>query len=145
MKNLYASYDYRKQEISYYRSFQERESQRIAFIAIRNYNHEILDCKDSKPESMGTEIKYIQNHSLETLLSYNIVQGTTFLYQLVKYKKRPAVLEFLNQIEMSSKRERPLLFPEVIADAHLDTAFDRAFDLPHPREIIMRMLNLMLI
>lgn len=125
---LFSSYDFKKKTISYYRNFEERETQRLAFIVIRNYSHEILDCKDPRPN--GAEITYIQNHGLEILLSYNIVQRTTFLYQLVYYKKRAAVLEFLNQLEMSSKREYPFLFPEVFCDGHMDTAFDRAFDIP---------------
>jgi|LauGreDrversion4_2_1035121.scaffolds.fasta_scaffold78971_2 hypothetical protein len=118
-------------EISYYRSFQERNVQRLAFIKLRNYNHDILDCKTGDFDSVADEINYIQNHGPDILLSYNIIKRTTFLYELVRQGKRLVVLEFLDNIELSSKKDcAPFLFPEVFFDGEIDTAFDRAFDLP---------------
>lgn len=132
-------------ELSYYRSFEERRLQRLAFLKLRNYNHEILDCKASGLNSVAEEIRYIQNHGPDILLSYNIIKRTTFLYELVRLGKRLVVMEFLDTLEVSSKKDcGPFLFPEVFHDGKLDTAFDRVFDLPQPREIVMRMLKLML-
>lgn len=62
----------------------------------------------------------------------------------MKLQKKQAILEFIEHLEMSSKREQPYLFPEVFNGGFMDTAFDRAFDLKQPRDIVMKMLNLML-
>lgn len=79
--------------------------------------------------TVAAESKFIQEHGIEVLLSYNIIRRTTFLYELVKLQKKQAILEFIEQLEMSSKREQPFLFPEVFNGGFMDTAFDRAFDL----------------
>ncbi len=41
-------------------------------------------------------------------------------------------------------KDIPFLFPEVIVDGSLDTAFDCAFSLDQPKSTVQRMLNLML-
>ena len=46
-------------------------------------------------------------------MSYNVLQRTTFLYELVKNNKVPVILELLNTLEMNAKKDCPFLFPEV--------------------------------
>lgn len=77
----------------------EDDEEILTYIALRNYCSEILDCFDYDSSTVD-DIDFIQNNSLPLLMSYNILNRTTFLYQLVKAKKNKVIIHLLKALEL---------------------------------------------
>jgi hypothetical protein len=117
--------------------------ERLSFLQVRVGSNDILDCID--PNSSSKEdIEYITKERIAHVLSYSIIKRSTFFYEIVKNKKMAVIDALLNILDFLSPKDVPFMFPEVLVDGCLDTAFDCAFSLEQPRGTVQRMLNLML-
>ena len=73
---------------------EEEDEERLTYIALRTYWSDILDCFDHESSTIE-DLRFIQNNSLTLLMSYNVLNRTTFLYQLVKAKKVKVIIHLL--------------------------------------------------
>lgn len=127
-KSMFSSYDLKTQQISYYRRMEKVDEERLTYLELRVYKSDILDQSDTDSSTIN-DLHFIQNNPVSLLMSYNILNRTTFLYQLVKAKKSNVINHLLSALELLPANQLPFLFPEIYLNGQLGTAFDCAFDL----------------
>ena len=71
-----------------------------------------MDCFDHKSSTVD-DLQFIKNNPVSLLMSYNVLNRTTFLYELIKAKKAKVIKQLLKTLEMIPSSEVPFMFPEV--------------------------------
>ena len=78
---------------------EEVDEERLTYLELRVYKKDILDESDTDSSTIN-DLQFIQNNPVSLLMSYNILNRTTFLYQLVKAKKSNVINHLLSALEL---------------------------------------------
>ena len=78
---------------------EEVDEERLTYLELRVYNKDILDESNVESNTID-DLQFIQNNPVSLLMSYNILNRTTFLYQLVKAYKSNVINHLLSALEL---------------------------------------------
>lgn len=123
-------------------------SQAISFLKLRTKFDPILDFnvfKDDGQEFFEDDFKnYIENTSIEDLLSYNVINRSNFLLNLIKEEgKKDNIIDVLfTKIESLNPDEIPFLLPGEYIGNKISTSFDKLLENAN-QLLIQRFLNIL--